>query len=543
MVKDPKFARFYLLPKIHKRLHDVPGRPVISNSGYYTENISSFLDFHLQPLAQSVKSYVKDTNDFLRKIKGLGRVSDEAILCTVDVVGLYPNIPHDEGLAALQEFLETRVEKKVTTDTLVELAEIVLKNNIFQFDDKTLRQLRGTAIGTKFAPPYAILFLASLEEKILESLDLKPKIWWRYIDDIFFIWEHGEESLREFLKELNKFHPTIKFTAEWSKERVNFLDVNVFLKNGELKTDLFVKPTDTHQFLDPTSCHPYHCKKGIPYSQALRFNRICSNNESFDKRCNELEQLLLERGYNQKMVRDQILRARKKSRDNILDNAFPKKTEEKLTFNITYYPVFRNVKNILEELHILLTPNKEHKRVFPNVPVVGFRNGKSLKDHLVRAALPKIEKTGGSEPCGKKSCQVCDSISTTNSFTTEACGEEFKIQDGPLNCDSDKVLYLLKCKVCNDAPYVGKSYTKFRLRFNNYKSKHRAFRKGNQKVPQKRFHSHFMQTNHEGINDWEFTLIEQCQTHEELKRRETYWQHRLKTFHPLGLNDKEEYLY
>ena len=56
LVKDPKFARFYLLPKIHKRLHDVPGRPVISNCGYYTENISSFLDYHLQPLAQKVKS-------------------------------------------------------------------------------------------------------------------------------------------------------------------------------------------------------------------------------------------------------------------------------------------------------------------------------------------------------------------------------------------------------------------------------------------------------------------------------------------------------
>ena len=63
MVKDPKFARFYWLPKIHKRLHDVPGRPVISTCGYYTENISSFLDFYLQPLARKVKSYIKNTND------------------------------------------------------------------------------------------------------------------------------------------------------------------------------------------------------------------------------------------------------------------------------------------------------------------------------------------------------------------------------------------------------------------------------------------------------------------------------------------------
>ena len=67
MVKDPKFARFYLLPKIHKRLENVPGRPVISNCGFYTENVSAFLDFHLQPLTRVSKSYIKDTNHFLKK--------------------------------------------------------------------------------------------------------------------------------------------------------------------------------------------------------------------------------------------------------------------------------------------------------------------------------------------------------------------------------------------------------------------------------------------------------------------------------------------
>ena len=73
LVKDPKFARFYLLPKIHKRLHDVLGRPIISNCSFYTENISSFLDHHLQSLVQRVKSYIKDTNHFLNKIKKIGK--------------------------------------------------------------------------------------------------------------------------------------------------------------------------------------------------------------------------------------------------------------------------------------------------------------------------------------------------------------------------------------------------------------------------------------------------------------------------------------
>ena len=168
MVKDPKSARFYLLPKIHKRLHDVPCRPVISNCGYYTENTSSFLDFHLQPLAREVKSYIKDTNDFLKKLRSLPNLPDDIILCTVDVVVLYPNIPHDEGLSALRKRLDLRQGKDVTTSPLVELAAVVLKNNIFTFMEKTLKQKRGTAIGTKFAPPYSIL-----EEEILSEIELK----------------------------------------------------------------------------------------------------------------------------------------------------------------------------------------------------------------------------------------------------------------------------------------------------------------------------------------------------------------------------------
>ena len=171
-VKDPKFARFYLLPKIHKRLNNVPGSPVISNCGYYTENISEFLDFYLQPLAQAVKSYLKDTNDFLNKLRFLPKLPDNIILCTVDVVGLYPNISHEEGLSALKKRLDNQIEKYISSDTLCDLAEVVLKNNIFRFGKKTLKLKRGTAIGTKFAPPYSNLFMVELEEKILRNQNL-----------------------------------------------------------------------------------------------------------------------------------------------------------------------------------------------------------------------------------------------------------------------------------------------------------------------------------------------------------------------------------
>ena len=66
----------------------------------------------------------------------LGSLPEGVILCTMNVVGLYPNIPHGEGLASLHRFLETRDNKQVSSDTLTEIAEVVLKNNIFEFDEK-----------------------------------------------------------------------------------------------------------------------------------------------------------------------------------------------------------------------------------------------------------------------------------------------------------------------------------------------------------------------------------------------------------------------
>ena len=84
------------------------------------------------------------------------------------------------------------------------------------------KQLRGTAIGTKIVPPYVIIFMDSLEEDMLNNSLLKPLVWWRYIDDIFMMWEHGEEELQKFLETLNCYHPTIKFTAEYSKPKKNY---------------------------------------------------------------------------------------------------------------------------------------------------------------------------------------------------------------------------------------------------------------------------------------------------------------------------------
>ena len=157
------------------------------------------------------------------------------------------------------------------------------------------------------------------------------------------------------------------------------MDVEVIQSGNKLLTDLYIKPTDTHQYLKFSSCHLYHSIKSIPYGQVLRFNRICSENMFFDNRCNQLECWLRDRGYNEKVVRQQILKARKFTREDLLNQDSKTKGRNKLVFNFTYHPAYSKLKHILSNINLLLTPDAQHRKVFPEVPIVVSRGGKVLK--------------------------------------------------------------------------------------------------------------------------------------------------------------------
>ena len=125
---------------------------------------------------KSGKSCVKETGDLSEKIESLGRIPEDAFLVTADVVGLYPSIPHNVGLKALYEKLEERSDEKVSSTNLVDMVEFALKNNFFEFDSKVKQQTSDTAIGTKFVPPYACIFMDKVEIDFLETLAAKPLV-------------------------------------------------------------------------------------------------------------------------------------------------------------------------------------------------------------------------------------------------------------------------------------------------------------------------------------------------------------------------------
>ena len=123
--KSTNLGRLYLLPKIHKRLSDVPGRPVISNCGTTTEKASELIDFHLKSIMHNGWSYIRDSNDFINKIKNLKNIPSNSILVTADVVSLCSSIPHESGLNAIKETLENRARKSAPTSDILKILEFV----------------------------------------------------------------------------------------------------------------------------------------------------------------------------------------------------------------------------------------------------------------------------------------------------------------------------------------------------------------------------------------------------------------------------------
>ena len=174
---ESRTSEFYLLPKIHKK--GIPGRPVISSSGCTTERISAFVDQHLKPAAQKLPSYIKDTDDFINKMRRLGKVSTNDYLVTLDVSSLYKNINNTEGIEAIKS---NRTLKETLTASIInmlaDLMLLVLTMNNFIFNGQHFHQIKGTAMGTRAAPNYANLFMGRFEDKFIYKKRKRHKFLW-----------------------------------------------------------------------------------------------------------------------------------------------------------------------------------------------------------------------------------------------------------------------------------------------------------------------------------------------------------------------------
>ena len=171
-----------------------------------------------------------------------------------------------------------------------EMMRFVLKTNIFQFDDAIYRQKHGTAMGTRFAPSFANLFMARLEESFIETRRINPFLWRRNIDDIYMIWADDMATLQSFLDDLNSFNHHIKFTYAISESEVIYLDVNTFKGNrfntsGILDIKTFFKKTNAFMYVPFDSDHPLSVKKAVAIGECHRFLRSTSSESDYSGTC------------------------------------------------------------------------------------------------------------------------------------------------------------------------------------------------------------------------------------------------------------------
>ena len=223
-------------------------------------------------------TYLQDTPDFLQRLQQMNmeeRIPENSLLVVIDAVGLYTNIPQDEGVQCVEETLGERVNPAVPGKYISRLLEIILHLSIFEFNKELYQQKVGTTMGTKPAPSYADIFMDrkidrkiwKIAEKYMVDGQIPIKFMKRFLDEIFMIFLGSISELHLFFEELNKMHPTIKFTMTHTTpvselnqqsscacakiEGIPFLDTFCKIEDEQISTDLYRKPSDRNQYLLP----------------------------------------------------------------------------------------------------------------------------------------------------------------------------------------------------------------------------------------------------------------------------------------------------
>jgi hypothetical protein len=238
--KDKGPGKFYCTFKVHKE-HELnkapPVRPICSGCGSAFENVSKFVNHHIKEMSTQHPTYLEDTPDFLRYLETInekGLLPQEALLATFDVIGLFTNIPHIDGTETVHEALEERSQKEVPTEFLIRLLELILENNIFEFDDTLWKQLIGAAMGSRPIPPYANIFMArKVDIKIKEIAanftfqEINPlQFLKRFLDDFISLWFGSPKQLHQLHEAINKIHPNIKITMNHTTPSKNIETIN-----------------------------------------------------------------------------------------------------------------------------------------------------------------------------------------------------------------------------------------------------------------------------------------------------------------------------
>lgn len=433
---------------------------------------------------------------------------------------------------------------------LLRLLELMLKNNDFEFNGQFYLQVCGTAMGKTYAPGLADIYMEEFDEKATTGYHIKPLLFSRFLDDIFFVWTGSREQLIEYETFLNSLIEGIKITLCCSEVSVDFLDTTIYKHETRddadiLHTRVFFKPTDTHQLVEKTSYHPRHVAKGVLKSQVLRFKRISTSYIDFSNACNILFRSLAIRNYSKRMMRKMKTdiwnaddrQLQEDTNPNPTHQTNPKPLPVVIQFNEVGVQLASSWKSIIKS-----NINFNKYRL-----ITAFCTGRNLRRKLVHSKLDvepptaahrHIELPSGCNRCTNTRCKACNYITTGKTVISHTNKKQFTII-GNINCKTCNIVYVITCRNCH-MQYVGETGRPLADRINDHLSSIR-----NRKDTPIGLHfntpSHTIQ--HFSIMGIEHINQQTTNPSATQRMKEITWQNLLQTAYPLGINNlKRSYL-
>lgn len=407
--KTPKMPGIYFLPKIHKDKRPdtltFAGRPIQAAINGPLKQLDEYIARITSPLLKFIPGSIIDTRDLLRQLYALGNLPSNSILFSADVEALYPSIDWTEGRKAATEFYSRHYHKLLTEaknrghlpppkpKLFCKILQSILENNIFHFrDTKWFKQVKGTAMGCSISVYLANTFMFTRTKELIRNSPKDLLYLGRYIDDIVGIWTGREEDIVPIFSSV--VDQNIKLTFVVGRKELEALDLKIIIEDeGKIKTRLFRKPTDGHQFIHWSSNHPVHTKKGVVFSQFLRAKVNCSDSQDCEEESEQLTSRFEGRGYPKSVILAERAKVSNLNRETLLfseRDVRPK--QERLAFVTSYdgataKHVRRHLDDLWKDLVEIpkITERKQYVdgEVLPNMrPRLAYRGGQSLGSQL-----------------------------------------------------------------------------------------------------------------------------------------------------------------
>lgn len=393
-------AYFYCNPKMHKVGVVKKGRPIVSSINSVTYHTSMYLHNILHPVMKYLNTTVASSQEALLRMQNARLKPDSKILCA-DVTSLYPSIPIEYGLSAVQKMLELVTERqlmKINIPLTMALLEWVLRNNYFTFNNTTFHQLTGTAMGTPVAPVYANIVLFWIDVKCCEN---RIPMYMRYLDDIFAV-VNNEQYATDTIQTFNAQCPTLKLESVTTGTSGVFLDINASIRDNKLITKVYQKPINKYLYLKPTTNHSRTVLKNFILQEFNRYRLICSEEADYRHIARLFTQRLQQRAYNARYITTNVL-PQILPREQMLDKIAQKPSKNQPGRSPPVIIIKQSTKDYLNRngyspkcifaLPEQLSNLKEFLIAFPNYSSTGLlfgtTNEQSVSQCIIRAKYPK----------------------------------------------------------------------------------------------------------------------------------------------------------